>query len=266
VTYTFGDSAIASERLRIVAETMESPARELLGRIETGSVTSVIDIGCGPGHTTRMLADLFSAAEITGVDQSSRYISEATSNAGPRCTFVVGDVGVEPLPGAPAALIYARYMLSHFSDITSYIDRWSRGLAPRGSLVLEEPESIRSTDPDFARYEEISAALVQTAGGGVFYAGPFIASAPTPAGCMRAYDATIAIELTAGQAAAMFWRNARAWQPDALERAGIDLAEVQELATRLQAREDDRTTGLFDWRQRQTIFTREEVAASLRRP
>jgi SAM-dependent methyltransferase len=256
VTYTFGDSALASERLRIVAATMEAPARALLDRIETEPIARVIDLGCGPGHTTRMLADVFPNAQVTGVDVSSRYLAEAATKAGPRCTFVVGDVGVDPLPGAPADVIYARYLLSHFSDIASYIDRWSHALVSGGSLVLEEPELIRSSDPDFTRYEQISSALVQTAGGGVFYAGPQIAAAPVTAGVVRAYDDTIAIDVTAGEAAAMFWRNAGAWSRDALERAHIDGTEVDALATRLQAREDDKTSGLFDWRQRQTIFTR----------
>jgi trans-aconitate 2-methyltransferase len=255
VTYTFGDSALASERLRIVAATMEAPARALLGRVTTGPVARVVDLGCGPGHTTRMLADVFSEAKVTGIDASSGYISEAAANAAPRCTFAAGDVGVEPLPGTPADIVYARYLLSHFDDIAAHIGRWGRALTPGGSLVLEEPESIRSTDPDFARYEQITSALVQAAGG-VFYAGPHIASTPAPASLVRTYDDTVAIEVTAGQAAAMFWRNARAWSADALERADIDRAEVRALAARLQAREGDMTAGLFDWRQRQTIFTR----------
>ena len=256
MTYTFGDSAIASERLRIVADTMEAAAREVLARVKTHPITRVLDLGCGPGHTTRMLADMFQAAQVTGIDASNAYVSEATANASPRCNFERADVGAEPLSGAPADVVYARYLLSHFADVAAYVERWCGALKPGGSLVLEEPESIRSTDPDFARYEEISVALVQTAGGGVFYAGPHIASAPTPAEAVREYDDTIAIEVNAGQAAAMFWRNARAWSPDALQRAGIDVAEVRELAARLETREHDRTAGLFDWRQRQTIFTR----------
>jgi SAM-dependent methyltransferase len=255
VTYTFGDSAIASERLRIVAETMEGPARALLARVETSPITRVVDLGCGPGHTTRMLADVFPDATLTGVDASSRYFTEAAANAGPRCRFVLGDVTVEPVPGTPADLVYARYLLSHLGDTAAHIERWCRALTPGGSLVLEEPESIRSTDGDFARYEAISTALVQAAGG-VFYAGPHIAAAPTPAGFLRAYDDAVPIEVTAGEAAAMFWRNARAWHPDALERAGVDVLEVQALAARLRTRENDPTPGLFDWRQRQSIFTR----------
>jgi protein-L-isoaspartate O-methyltransferase len=256
VTYTFGDSALASERLRIVAATMEPRARALLGRVGTHPVVRVLDLGCGPGYTTRMLADVFQGAEVTGIDASPGYIAEATTNAASRCAFVLGDVGFEPLPGAPADVIYARYLLSHFSDIARYVELWSRALAPGGSLVLEEPESIRSTDPDFARYEQISAALVHKAGGGVFYAGPYIASSTDPIGVVRTYDDTVAIDVTAGQAAAMFWRNARAWNSDSLQRAGIDVVEVHALAARLQARELDATVGLFDWRQRQTIFTR----------
>jgi SAM-dependent methyltransferase len=253
VTYTFGDSAIASERLRIVAEVMEPFARAALAPVDASSVHDVIDLGCGPGHTSRLLAALFPRATVTGVDQSAAYVDEATHGAGARCRFVLADVGDEPLPGAPADVVYARYLLSHLADAGGYVDRWSRALRPGGWLVLEEPEVITSTDADFAAYERISATLVQTAGA-PFYAGPLLAALPTPAGMQRVRDEAVVIDLTAGQAASMFWRNARAWDRGAVARAGHDWAVVQQLADRLEARENDPATGLFNWRQRQLVL------------
>jgi trans-aconitate methyltransferase len=256
-SYTFGDSAIAAERLRIVAELMEPTARALLARVDAARVRDVIDLGCGPGHTTRMLADCFADAVVTGVDRSAAYVELARRDAPARCRFVTADVGREPLPGAPVDLVYARYLLSHLAGIPDHLARWCRALRPGGYLVLEEPESIASTDPEFASYERIAASLVQSTGA-PFYAGPAIARAATPPGVERIHDETVAVDLTAGEAAAMFWRNARAWDRDALTRAGHDPAEVRAVADRLRAREADPTRGLFDWHQRQTIFFRTE--------
>ena len=256
-SYTFGDSAIAAERLRIVAELMEPTARALLARVDSTSVRDVIDLGCGPGHTTRMLADRFANAVVTGVDRSAAYVELARRDGLARCRFVTGDVGDEPLPGAPADLVYARYLLSHLAGIADHVARWCRALKPGGWLVLEEPESIASTDPEFASYERVAASLVQSTGA-PFYAGRSIALAATPPGVERIYDETVAIDVSAGEAAAMFWRNARAWDHDALTRAGHDPIAVRALAGRLRAREADPTRGLFDWHQRQTIFFRTE--------
>jgi trans-aconitate methyltransferase len=196
---------------------------------------------------------LFPRATVTGVDQSAAYVDEASDHAAERCRFVRADVGDEPLPGAPADLAYARYLLSHLADAGGYVERWCRALRSGGWLVLEEPEVITSTDPDFATYERISAALVQTAGA-PFYAGPLLAALATPTGMRRVHDEAVVIDVTAGQAASMFWRNARAWDRAAVARAGHDWAVVQQLADRLQARENDPTTGLFNWRQRQLVL------------
>jgi trans-aconitate 2-methyltransferase len=256
-SYTFGDSSIASERLRIVADVMAPVAQALLARAvpDPAAVRTAVDLGCGPGHTTRLLASCFPNASVVGVDQSEAYVAEAGTGAASNCRFVVGDVGAEPLPGAPADLVYARYLLSHLDDVAAYVARWCAALAPGGVLVLEEPESITSTDPDFAAYERISTTLVR-ASGGVCYAGPEMARMQLPTGVERSHDATVAVDVTAGQAAAMFWRNARAWSVESLARAGHDRDAVAALADRLRARENDPTRGLFDWRQRQTVVVK----------
>jgi trans-aconitate methyltransferase len=266
--YTFGDSTIASERLRIVAEIFEPYARALLTRVDVGPVRAVVDLGCGPGHTTAMLARCFADATVIGIDQSAAYVAEAIERVAvsePRCRFVVGDVGdvgdvgAEPVPGttAPADVVYARYLLTHLPDVASYVERWCRALRPGGALVLEEPEHISSTDPMFAAYERTTYALVQ-AGHGVSWAGALLASMPTPHGMRRVHDETVAIDVTAGEAASMFWRNAHAWEPGTLARAGLDPADVRALAQQLRARELQSQRGLFDWRQRQTIFVRDD--------
>jgi trans-aconitate 2-methyltransferase len=255
VNYTFGDSAIASERLAIVGHVMAPAMRSVLSRVDASSVRTVIDLGCGPGHTTRRLAECFPAASVVGIDLSEAYVAEAAANAPDQCSFVVGDVGATPLPGAPADVVYARYLLSHLDDMEGYVTRWCAAVAPGGHLVLEEPEAIDSSETDFALYERVSSGLVQSAGG-VFYAGPLIAAVPTPAGFERVHDDTFSIDVTEGEAAAMFWRNARAWDRDALKRAGYNADDVMTLADRLQVREHSPTRGLFDWRQRQTVFKR----------
>jgi SAM-dependent methyltransferase len=91
----------------------------------------------------------------------------------PTATIVVGDALA--LDAADSYdLIYARDLLAHLPDVERAIRVWCAALAPGGVLVLEEPESIASTDPDFARYEHIASGLVQ-ARSGVFYAGDVLA-------------------------------------------------------------------------------------------
>jgi trans-aconitate 2-methyltransferase len=253
VKYTFGDSPIASERLRIVAEVMEPPMRALLDRVDAGGIRRIVDLGCGPGHTTALLAAWFAGADVVGIDRSAAFLAETSVNAR-RCRFARGDIRALPVAPSSIDLVYARYLLSHRADVEACINHWSALLARGGYLVLEEPESIRSTDPDFEEYEAVSSALVRSADG-VFYAGPEIAAVQPP-GVTRVYDEATALDISAGQAAAMFWRNAMAWDPALVAGMGCALDDVYALADRLRARQNERTRGVFEWQQRQTILRR----------
>jgi len=255
--YTFGDSDLAAQRLQRVAATFELTTRALLERVRAHITrcTLVADLGPGPGYSTALLCELFSDAAIVGIEASAEFAARARAHA-PRATIVIGDA-LALGTGTQYDVIYARYLLSHVTDVQAAIDTWCGALAPGGVLVLEEPEHIRSTDADFARYEQISSALVQ-ASGGVFYAGPLIAAVTLPTGVRRIVDDAIAIDVTAAQAAAMFWRNAAVWGADAVAAGLTSGDEIDELVERLRQREreGDPTRGLFDWRQRQTALIR----------
>src|SRR5579875_2115802 len=56
--YAFGDSDAAAERLGMLAELFDAPSRSLLRSLGGARIGLAIDLGCGPGHTTRLLADL----------------------------------------------------------------------------------------------------------------------------------------------------------------------------------------------------------------
>jgi protein-L-isoaspartate O-methyltransferase len=88
-TYSFGDSAIAAERLEIVAATFEPATRTLLG---SRSVTPrrVLDLGPGPGHTTALLAELYPGAELVAVELSESYAAQAAARV-PQANVIVGD-------------------------------------------------------------------------------------------------------------------------------------------------------------------------------
>src|SRR5262250_100709 len=59
------------------------PSVDLASRIDLDSPAAIIDLGCGPGNSTRVLRKRWPAAHITGLDSSTAMIDEArqTSNA-----------------------------------------------------------------------------------------------------------------------------------------------------------------------------------------
>ena len=48
------------------------PAKDLLSKIDIASPQKIIDIGCGPGNSTKVLFDKFPNAKIIGIDNSKK--------------------------------------------------------------------------------------------------------------------------------------------------------------------------------------------------
>src|SRR5438876_392809 len=80
-----------------VARIFEPSPRSLLARLPARSGRRVLDIGCGPGHTTRLLAEVCGDAHVIGLDRSEAFLAEARRNAGPAGpSFVHADVTIPP--------------------------------------------------------------------------------------------------------------------------------------------------------------------------
>ena len=235
MTYAFGDTDLARERLALLAATFERPTRTLLRDLPGGGAGAgyryVIDMGCGPGFTTALLREEIPHSFATGIDSSPAMIEEARGRV-PDAYFTVADVNA-PL-SLPAHLIYARMLLGHLPDPGAALATWGAALRVGGVVVCEEPVRYHSVDPVFARYEGVVTAVV-AAKGSTLWAGPVLDR--DPPNCRRVLDRVVQHPVPAARAAAMFWRNAATWggEPDLveslreIERAGPGETVVWEL-------------------------------------
>ena len=53
------------------------PCRELAARIAVANPARLIDLGCGPGNSTAVLAERWPQAALTGLDSSPEMIAAA---------------------------------------------------------------------------------------------------------------------------------------------------------------------------------------------
>jgi trans-aconitate 2-methyltransferase len=263
--YAFGDTAPASQRLGVLAAVFAPTSKELLRSLTGGAApprppTLVLDLGCGPGHTTAMLAEAFPSARVLGIDASPAFVGEATGSAPRRCRFAVADVTRMPLPCAPADVIYGRFLLVHLPDPRATVAAWAGEVAPGGMVVVEEPERIDTDDRDFLRYLELAAAVVADRGGDL-YVGHELVDLVAPTGTSLVVQRDAELDVSAGSAASIFSLNLGIWGDDPVLSDVAPPGEVAALLNRLRARQRDLTQGIIRWHMRQVVMMRSDVMA-----
>jgi trans-aconitate 2-methyltransferase len=212
--YAFGDSATAAERLELLARTFETSSRAFIRlAAPLREPERVIDLGCGPGHTTALLADLFANSSVLGIDCSPAFVELARACAGARTSFVCADATQLPLPRATADVLYARYLLAHLEEPERTVVAWLSALRPGGILLVEEDEWIHSEDPVLAEYCALVIGLV-THHGGELLVGPRLARMALPSDCRVRVSRVEAYRVPVPAAAALFAMNFATWRTD----------------------------------------------------
>ncbi len=116
------------------------PIHDLLAQIPNTSVARAVDIGCGPGNSTELLARRFPNAVVTGMDSSTDMI-EAARKRMPGAQFEVDDIATWRSPG-PYDVIFANAALQWVPDHTALIPDLMAKLAPGGSLAVQIPDNL----------------------------------------------------------------------------------------------------------------------------
>jgi len=115
------------------------PAAELLARVPLAAAARVVDLGCGPGNSTELLARRFPAAEVLGIDNSEAMLVSARERL-PQARFQFGDIG-RWSPDVAPDLLYANAALQWVPDHETLIPRLFDALAPGGVLAIQMPDN-----------------------------------------------------------------------------------------------------------------------------
>lgn len=118
------------------------PFLDLIARVAATDPAVVVDLGCGPGGLTQMLAERWPAADVVGIDSSVEMVRRAQSDertAG--CTFVLRDVR-EWQSERPVDVLVTNATLQWVPDHLSLLPRWVERLAPDGWLALQVPANF----------------------------------------------------------------------------------------------------------------------------
>lgn len=116
------------------------PPSDLLARIPPISPREVVDLGCGPGNSTELLAQRFPQARVSGIDTSPDMIAAARKRL-PGASFLLGDISSLGLD-VPADILFANAVLQWVPDHEALLPRLMDQLAPGGFLAVQMPDNL----------------------------------------------------------------------------------------------------------------------------
>lgn len=117
------------------------PAAELLARVPLERAAYAVDLGCGPGNSTELLAKRFAQARVVGVDNSASMLGDARKRL-PRAHFVAADLAAwTPTPGEWPDLLFANASLQWVPNHSELLPRLFGLLAPGGVLAVQMPDN-----------------------------------------------------------------------------------------------------------------------------
>lgn len=118
------------------------PAAELLSRVLTDAPDTVVDLGCGPGNSTTLLAARWPDARIEGVDSSQEMLDKAATS-GIRATWSRADIA-EWRSATPQDVIFTNAALHWLEDHTTLFPALMDQLRPSGTLAVQMPRNFEA--------------------------------------------------------------------------------------------------------------------------
>ncbi len=130
------------------------PVHDLIAAIPALPVRRAVDVGCGPGNSTEVLAARFPDATIAAFDSSEDMIDAARRRL-PGVVCSVGDVTSWHDAG-PFDVILANAVLQWIPDHASLLPRLLGKLRPGGALAVQMPDNLQT--PAHSLMRELAAA------------------------------------------------------------------------------------------------------------
>lgn len=112
------------------------PFVDLLDRVGAEKPRRVVDLGCGPGTLTALLAQRWPDAQVEGLDSSAEMI--AAAQPAERLTFRVQDVSSWTVP-ADADVVISNATLQWVPTHRELLASWAGALPPDGWLAFQVP-------------------------------------------------------------------------------------------------------------------------------
>ncbi|HEY0838169.1 MAG TPA: methyltransferase domain-containing protein [Azospirillum sp.] len=130
------------------------PAHDLLAALPTVDPKRIVDLGCGGGHLSRVLAERWPQAEVLGVDNSPAMLAWAEGTPS-RVRWLRADLRTWR-PHWPVELLISNAALHWLDDHAALFPELLEAVAPGGVLAVQMPRNFSA--PSHALLQETAAA------------------------------------------------------------------------------------------------------------
>jgi len=129
------------------------PAADLLARVPLDAAARVMDLGCGPGNSTELLAKRYPQAQLSGLDSSPQMLQAARQRL-PQARFESGDIAAWSAT-LRFDLLFANASLQWVPDHERLLPRLLAALRAGGVLAVQVPDN--RNEPTHELMRELAA-------------------------------------------------------------------------------------------------------------
>jgi len=129
------------------------PVRDLIAGIPNSIARTAVDLGCGPGNSTELLAVRFPDAEVMGIDNSPEMLAAARERL-PATRFALDDIADWSRGAGTVDVILANASLHWLPDHAALMPALLARLNSGGALAVQMPDNL--DEPAHRRMREIA--------------------------------------------------------------------------------------------------------------
>ena len=121
------------------ADERTRPAAELVARIDAVAPRRIVDLGCGPGNSTAIVAARWPGAELQGIDSSPEMIGSANAS-GVSASFAVADIATWQ-PSTTYDVVFSNATFQWLPDHQHLLPRLMSFVAAGGTFAFQVPHN-----------------------------------------------------------------------------------------------------------------------------
>lgn len=171
--YAISGGREGKERLKLISEVMLPTTSQLLNTVGLGTGMTCLDVGCGGGHVTLLMASMVGPqGKVVGTDADGEILALAQQDAE---AARLGNVEFRHTDASVCQeeeahdLVYARFVLTHLSEPEKCLDAMVRACRPQGLIVIEDVDFTGNFCHPYCaayeRYTELYQQVVHQRGG-----------------------------------------------------------------------------------------------------